>query len=290
MTVAGRSLKSSSVVWLSTSGKLNDRAKVYNSSSQAKKILTKRQITMQVFLSWSTERSRHAASVFRDWLPDVLQSVKPWMSSEDIESGASWNQEIRVALENSHFGILFVTRENWNSSWLMFEAGAIAKQFRSARVVPLIVDAELKPSDLEGPLVQLQARKYEKDSVCRLVQDLNNTCESKVDPNRLLRLFDRQWQDLEAKMSDLPSPHGKVPDRGEHEKIDEILRILRQVSSHGWRASRVAEDRVRLEKIAMLKTLIRQMDRLYYDEAAPIITDNEYDALKAELGELELNP
>ena len=245
---------------------------------------------MQVFLSWSTERSRHAASVFRDWLPDVLQSVKPWMSSEDIESGASWNQEIRVALENSHFGILFVTRENWNSSWLMFEAGAIAKQFRSARVVPLIVDAELKPSDLEGPLVQLQARKYEKDSVCRLVQDLNNTCESKVDPNRLLRLFDRQWQDLEAKMSDLPSPHGKVPDRGEHEKIDEILRILRQVSSHGWRASRVAEDRVRLEKIAMLKTLIRQMDRLYYDEAAPIITDNEYDALKAELGELELNP
>jgi len=110
---------------------------------------------MRIFLSWSGQRSRKAAEAFHLWLPDVLQSVHPWMSSEDICSGAGWNQQIRTALNDSNFGIVFVTRDNRESVWLMFEAGALAKHVDEARVVPLIVDDELTPAMLNGPLGQL---------------------------------------------------------------------------------------------------------------------------------------
>ena len=49
---------------------------------------------VKVFLSWSGERSHAAAAALRDWLPRALQSVDPWMSDEDIESGSRWSKEI----------------------------------------------------------------------------------------------------------------------------------------------------------------------------------------------------
>ena len=47
-----------------------------------------------VFVSWSRTSSHQAADVFREWLPDALPGVKPWVSSEDITKGTSWFRAI----------------------------------------------------------------------------------------------------------------------------------------------------------------------------------------------------
>jgi hypothetical protein len=82
---------------------------------------------MKVFISWSGERSQALAQALRDWLPLVLHYVEPWLSQSDIEPGERWASEVSKELEVSNFGIICVTKENTESPWILFEAGALAK-------------------------------------------------------------------------------------------------------------------------------------------------------------------
>src|SRR5699024_5920162 len=111
---------------------------------------------LHVFLSWSMQRSGDVAKAFREWLPSVLQNVKPYYTSDDLSKGSRWSSEIRGELESSDFGIIFLTPENVQSPWILFEAGALSKLEKS-RVAPLLIG--LEPTDISGPLAQLQLTK-----------------------------------------------------------------------------------------------------------------------------------
>lgn len=49
---------------------------------------------MKVFISWSGNKSHKVAMIFREWLPSVIQSLEPYVSSEDIDKGARWSSDI----------------------------------------------------------------------------------------------------------------------------------------------------------------------------------------------------
>jgi len=67
---------------------------------------------MKVFISWSGDLSKCLAEVLRQWLPAVIQAVKPYYSPDDITKGARWTTEIAKELEEASLGIICLTQDN----------------------------------------------------------------------------------------------------------------------------------------------------------------------------------
>jgi hypothetical protein len=109
---------------------------------------------MKIFISWSGIRSKAVAEALHDWLPTIIQAVRPWLSPADIDKGTRWRTEVATELEHSQVGIVCLTPENLNSSWLLFEAGALSKIQESSFICTLLYD--LEPSTVVGPLGQFQ--------------------------------------------------------------------------------------------------------------------------------------
>jgi TIR domain len=126
---------------------------------------------MKIFISWSGSLSRSIAEILRDWLPSVLQTVEPYVSSEDIHKGARWSVDVFRELEAANYGILCVTKTNIDAPWLNFEAGALSKSFEKGHVSPFLFDIE--PSNVTGPLLQFQSTVYEKEDVFKLIKSIN---------------------------------------------------------------------------------------------------------------------
>ena len=110
---------------------------------------------MKVFISWSGQRSHYIADSLRGWLPRVIQSLRPWMSDEDIAAGSRWLPEIAKELSDARVGVLCITPENQSSPWLLFEAGALSKTLDQTFVCPLLFDMRPGPPDATCDFVRI---------------------------------------------------------------------------------------------------------------------------------------
>jgi predicted nucleotide-binding protein len=154
---------------------------------------------MKVFLSWSGERSLAVATALREWLPDVLQAVQPWLSATDIQAGARWASELELQLQESRVGIICLTPENVMAPWLLFEAGALSRSIGAAYVVPYLFG--FSPSELRGPLVYFQAIQATHEGTWSLVHTLNRALgDDAIDETRLRRVFDLMWPGFEEQL------------------------------------------------------------------------------------------
>ena len=186
---------------------------------------------MKVFISWSGEKSRTVASKLRDWLPDVIQYVEPWMSKADIGAGARWGSELDNALENTKFGIICLTMSNPNAPWILFEAGALAKTIEKTFVCPYLID--LKPGDIpEGPLTRFQTKNADREGTLEILQTINGVAEKgALTEERLSRAFERSWPELENTLQNLPEEEGAPVHRASgDEMLNEILVTVRELS------------------------------------------------------------
>ena len=183
---------------------------------------------MKVFISWSGTKSKAVAEALREWLPNVIQRIEPWMSDADIEKGARWSRDISSVLEDVRVGIICLTRDNLEAPWILFETGALAKTVKKTWVWTLLVD--LKDSDLPGnsPLLQFQFTKLQKEDFRKLIHTINKAAGGRViEQSRLDKIFNKFWPDLETKLKELPSEAPASPLRSQKEKVDEILELCR---------------------------------------------------------------
>lgn len=182
---------------------------------------------MQVFVSWSGERSRQIADAIRNWLPMVVQSVKPWMSDEDIAAGARWLTEVSETLNSARVGIICVTPENQHNPWLLFEVGALSKTLEQTCVCPLVF--EMTPGQLNGPLTQFQANSLNRDGIGKVIATINKgLAERQIDTHQLDQIIDVWWPKLEERLKSLSPAPEPAAVRSVGDQLEELLTLARE--------------------------------------------------------------
>lgn len=187
---------------------------------------------MKVFISWSGEHSKRLGEALRDWIPGVLQLVRPYFTPADIDKGARWSTEISKELSESKIGILCVTPHNIHSDWILFEAGALSKSLDRSRVCPILFG--ITSTDLAGPLKQFQTTVFDKTDIHQLLNTINNeTGERKLPAKTLDSVFEKWWPELETTISQILDETGEPeePIRSDRDLLEEILQLSRRMTS-----------------------------------------------------------
>lgn len=193
---------------------------------------------MQIFISWSGEQSRKIADVISKWLPDVIQSVRPFFTPDDVTKGQRWASEIADTLHSSQFGLFCLTADNLTAPWILFEAGALSKDLKEGRVCSLLFGVDT--TQLVGPLQQFQATPYSRVEMLKFMKDVNDATKDPLNESQLVRAFDRYWDEFDQNIQSIlreGSPNQKSQRRSVDEMVEETLGIVRAMSQAPVRSS-----------------------------------------------------
>jgi hypothetical protein len=186
---------------------------------------------MKIFISWSGNTSKEISEIFKQWLPGVIQAIKPYFSPDDISKGSRWNNEISKELEDTKIGIICLTKDNLEAPWIMFEAGALSKNIDNSKVCPILFGIE--PTDIQGHLIQFQASKFSKNEIKKIIKMMNPELGQDALSNDVLNeVYEMWWPKLEEKI--LSILQNKKPNkeiiRSERQILEEVLTLTRRLS------------------------------------------------------------
>lgn len=184
---------------------------------------------MNIFLAWSGPRSKAIATALHGWLPTIIQASKPWMSDLDVDKGRRWEADIADKLSDTDFGIVCLTPDNLSSTWIHFEAGAVAKALDKSRLWTFLY--ELSPADVEQPLGAFQHTEFTQVDVRKLLDSINKQIPSPIPEDSLDRIYDSLWPSFQKEMKKIPKPSSpKKPERKDRDILEEILESVRKLS------------------------------------------------------------
>jgi hypothetical protein len=230
---------------------------------------------MRIFTSWSGQRSRKAAQGLESLLQDIFAETVQVFVSDHIRPGEVWAQRLGTELEHSDFGILCLTKDNFEAPWLLFEAGALAKKFGTAQIVPYLID-ELPPAWEKSPLVQFEHVSADREGTYRLIETINNIRESSKPKDRLVRSFDMAWPFLEATLTGIRASNvTQQAPRSEQELLETILQRVEGL----WQAQGESRESAKDLPAAELDHLRKMRDE-------PTVTYKRSPGLQKELRHL----
>ena len=228
---------------------------------------------LKIFISWSGELSKSVTRLIRAWLPKMFDRIDPWMSDIDIQAGTRGLQLIEERLNASEFGIIVVTTENQNKTWLNFEAGALSKRFEGAsgRVVPVLVNFD-NFYQIEGPIRQFQSVMLDKDGIRELLQSISSIAA--VDWPMVEARFEWSWEGFDKSIRAAVEAVGDQPPAPEIKEADILQDILRRLKSMEKNASNDGGPRKDAPAVRVpLGTIANQ----HNDTVSDILRSNNFD-------------
>lgn len=243
-------------------------------------------MSTQLFISWSGDLSHRVAAQLHEWIPTVLQSAEPFLSSTDIEKGSRWSDHVAKKLEECGFGIIVLTPSNLNAPWILFEAGALSKMVGRGQVSALLVGLDLV--DVKLPLSQFQNTVFQKDDVLKLIQSINRAGSAPLRDEVLIRAFNALWPDFEKHIqkiiTDTPAerPRSKARDGAPtddllslKESVGELIQSVQSLRDDARRSGSFPAD-VQRSIIHDIERAVRIVPRgLKYDLSAVLGTLRE---------------
>ena len=190
---------------------------------------------MKVFISWSGERSKAAAELLTEWIHDVIQAVKPWISTRDIDKGSIWFNEITETFKDTSLGIICLTPENKDKPWILFESGALLSVLnKQAKPHVCTFLIGLKPTDIENPLAQFNHTGSHKAEIFELLKTINKQLESnRLEEKSLEKAFNTYWPEFHERFKEIlkikPAEKIVAKPRSEESMMSEVLSTVRSL-------------------------------------------------------------
>lgn len=199
---------------------------------------------MNLFISWSEERSGTVAKTLHPWIKCILQNIDPFFSPSDIAGGSIWISKLNNKLAASNAGIICLTPENQHNPWIQFEAGALAKGLDENRVFVLLIGMETH--EVSGPLSSFNHTPSTKAGIQKMVFDLNELLvENKLPDEIIKRVFEKNYSDLEEILIPViktKPDHKKEKKRDSNDMQIEMLELLRGLSKRVSRVESFSND------------------------------------------------
>ena len=239
---------------------------------------------MKLFLSWSGARSRQIANTYNKWIKYIFPTLEIYISTEDIEPGRKWRDSIENGLEETYFGMLFLTPENLESRWIYYEAGSLSKGKNDSHVIPMLY--QLDAGKLQEPLSAFQSMSLEKDNMLRVVKTINKKMAEVTDELLLEEIFDNWWEKWEEEADKFPvdieaiEESIKLKDAAQmdiQEQIEEVLTRLRQQDGKEGvakipRLHEMDNDKFKMQELEDFSNVIREADFLDSEQKRTVIT------------------
>jgi len=159
---------------------------------------------MNIFISQSGDLSRKIAEIFSEWIKSYFKNTKVFVSSNTIDGGKIWFENILENLREADFAISILTKENHSKPWINYEYGALVEILRSkeidtSKIVPILFGFE--PNELNGePIQQYQCVIWpDKEKIRKMLLSIKSLNKNEIDDSDFLTKF----EEYETKINSL---------------------------------------------------------------------------------------
>lgn len=154
---------------------------------------------MRVFLSWSNELSKYVAEQFDTLLTACFPKklVAPFFSC-NMAGGTRSMDKILSELKNSSHLLAFLTRDELNPAWVIFESGAVGKFAKQSTIVPIAIG--FCAGDVVPPL-QATRQSISIDDKFKVRGILDDICKSaRASRAKLDQRFNAWFRKLQSEL------------------------------------------------------------------------------------------